>query len=165
MTTTPVDQLLDRLDGVRRAGPGRWMAKCPAHDDRHPSLGIREGQDGRSLLHCFAGCPIEDILSALGLGIADLFPDSQRRPSHHGVVPPKPFRVDWKGHSHQILWFAEELFLRGEKVLALARNLVPSALTEEEFDLALEAVHSGSCDLEESERLEDLAVNLRDFGI
>ncbi len=47
----------------------------------------------------------------------------------------------------------------------MARKLDPSALSDEEFDRALEAVHSGFCDLEESERLADLAVNLKQFGL
>ncbi len=41
------DVLLSRLDGACRTGPGRWIARCPAHDDRHPSLAVRELEDGR----------------------------------------------------------------------------------------------------------------------
>ena len=47
--------ILDRLEGVRRCGEG-YMARCPNHDDHTPSLSIREGRDGRILLHCFGGC-------------------------------------------------------------------------------------------------------------
>jgi hypothetical protein len=80
--------LLSRLDGVRQTGPGRWIAKCPAHDDRHPSLSIREGDDGRILLHDFAGCDVGEILGTLGLEFDALFPERllghqvprQRRP-------------------------------------------------------------------------------------
>jgi putative DNA primase/helicase len=42
-----------------------WTACCPAHDDHDPSLSIREGDAGRALLHCFAGCRQEDIIAAL----------------------------------------------------------------------------------------------------
>ena len=48
-----IEDFLTRLDGVKRTGRG-WQAKCPAHDDRSPSLSIREGELG-VLLHCFAG--------------------------------------------------------------------------------------------------------------
>ena len=48
-------------------------AQCPAHDDRDPSLSIRECDDGKVLVHCFAGCKTEDILGALGLAWGDLF--------------------------------------------------------------------------------------------
>ena len=69
------DLLADRLR-ARRTGPKRWMARCPGHQDREPSLSICEGRDGRILLHCFAGCPITQILQSLGLRLADLFPGS-----------------------------------------------------------------------------------------
>jgi hypothetical protein len=58
---------------ARRAGQGRWQARCPAHADRSPSLSIREGKDGLVLVHCFAGCSLEAILVALGLAHRDLF--------------------------------------------------------------------------------------------
>lgn len=67
-------QLLDRLEGVRATGPDRWLARCPAHEDRSPSLSIRELDDGRVLLHDFAGCYADSILAAVGLEFADLFP-------------------------------------------------------------------------------------------
>jgi 5S rRNA maturation endonuclease (ribonuclease M5) len=67
-----VDALAQKLD-ARRSGDG-WSAKCPAHDDRRASLSISEGKDGRVLLHCFAGCACDEILSAVGLTKRDLFP-------------------------------------------------------------------------------------------
>lgn len=60
------------VDG-RRTGNGKWQARCPAHQDRSPSLSIGVGSDGRVLLHCFAGCSHRAILAALGLSICDLF--------------------------------------------------------------------------------------------
>lgn len=68
-----VDKILSRLRGVRRCGNG-YIALCPAHDDKHPSLSIREAEDGRVLLHCWTGCRTEDVVHALGLAMADLFP-------------------------------------------------------------------------------------------
>ena len=50
----PVGLILDRLEGVRKFGSG-WIAKCPAHKDRSPSLSIKEGERG-VMLRCFAGC-------------------------------------------------------------------------------------------------------------
>ena len=70
------NQLLTRLDGVRKTGDGCWIAKCSAHDDKSPSLAIREVDD-RLLLHCFAGCSVYDIISAVGLNLSDLFPESK----------------------------------------------------------------------------------------
>lgn len=77
----PVERLLARLKGVRETGPGRWIASCPSHEDRSPSLSIREGDDGRVLLHCYAGCAPEAVLAALGLRWTDLFSSARRRRS------------------------------------------------------------------------------------
>ena len=65
---------------ARRAGQGRWQARCPAHADRSPSLSIREGKNRVVLVHCFAGCPLEAILAALGLVYRDLFAGPQPSP-------------------------------------------------------------------------------------
>lgn len=65
--------ILDRLGQVRRSGSG-WVARCPAHQDRQPSLTVAWGRDGRTLVHCHAGCPLGAIVAALGLTLADLRP-------------------------------------------------------------------------------------------
>jgi len=67
--------LISRLDRVKRVGEGRWVARCPAHGDRSPSLSIRELDDGRVLLHDFGGCSVESIVAAIGMELADLFPE------------------------------------------------------------------------------------------
>ena len=69
------EEFLYRLDDARERGNGQWMARCPAHDDRGPSLSIREGDDGRILIHCFAGCEAHSIAAAVGLELSDLFPE------------------------------------------------------------------------------------------
>ncbi len=66
-----VDVLLARLEGVRCAGPSSWVARCPAHDDRNPSLSVSV-KGGRILIHCFAGCAPEAVLEAVGLTWKDL---------------------------------------------------------------------------------------------
>jgi hypothetical protein len=75
---SPVEALLARLDGVRKSGRG-WMARCPAHPDRHASLSIGEGTGGAALIHCHACCPVDAVLGAIGLTPSDLFPP---RPGH-----------------------------------------------------------------------------------
>lgn len=86
---TAADRLLSRLEGVRQTGPGRWIAKCPAHDDRSPSLSIRELADGQLLLHDFAGCAAADVVQAAGLSLADLFPDGGSSHHHGRRKPPR----------------------------------------------------------------------------
>ena len=74
------DKLLARLDGVKGTGKDRWIAKCPSHEDRTPSLAVREVED-RLLLHCFAGCSVGEIVLAAGLALNDLFPPRPDDPS------------------------------------------------------------------------------------
>lgn len=69
------DILLSRLDKVRATGHSEWVACCPAHEDRSPSLSVKDTEDGRVLLHCFAGCSAEDVLTSVGLTFADIMPE------------------------------------------------------------------------------------------
>lgn len=68
------DALLERLDSVRATGRETWLARCPGHQDDKPSLSVRELPDGRVLVHCFAGCGVEEVLAAVGLDFDALFP-------------------------------------------------------------------------------------------
>jgi hypothetical protein len=80
--------LLDRLERVKQMGPGRWLARCPAHQDKSPSLSIRELDDGRVLLHDFGGCEIGDVLAALGLSMSELFEKPLGElPRTHSTIP------------------------------------------------------------------------------
>jgi putative DNA primase/helicase len=72
METSPLHMILSLLTNVRASGEG-YLASCPTHDDNDPSLSITEGSDGRVLLKCFAGCPVEEIVRSIGLTMADLF--------------------------------------------------------------------------------------------
>src|SRR5262249_20915005 len=66
-TMTPTAHLRDRLERVKPTSRGSWLARCPAHNDKTPSLSIRETHDGTVLINCFAGCGASDILNALDL--------------------------------------------------------------------------------------------------
>jgi hypothetical protein len=105
----PVEKILDRLEDVRELN-GSWKALCPAHDDTEPSLSISEGDDGRALLKCFAGCALPEIVSALGLEMKDLFerqngarkkfastPRKQLQPCNPATsrTTPEPRRCPW----------------------------------------------------------------------
>jgi len=76
-----LQEILGRLQSVKYIGSGRYMAKCPAHDDKEASLSITTADDGRVLIKCFAGCSCEDIVMAINLEMRDLFPasSSQKR--------------------------------------------------------------------------------------
>lgn len=62
-----VQEILERLDGVHKTGD-QWIARCPAHADRKPSLSVGIGRDDRVLLTCHAGCSFEQVIAALGPG-------------------------------------------------------------------------------------------------
>ncbi len=77
-TTDPVQAVFDRLDGVKVESEGQWIARCPGHNDRKPSLSIGVGDDGRVLLHCQSGCSIDEVLAAMNppMTKTELFADS-----------------------------------------------------------------------------------------
>lgn len=88
MRDTPISTLLGRLEGVKQTGADRWVAKCPAHDDKKPSLSIRDA-DGKLLLHCWAGCSAAEVVSAVGLTLADLF---EKPLTHNTPGASRPWR-------------------------------------------------------------------------
>jgi hypothetical protein len=71
---TPAEKFVQRLGKVKGRN-GSWTACCPAHEDKSPSLSIRETEDGRVLVHCFGGCDVSMVLAAVGMDLSDLFPD------------------------------------------------------------------------------------------
>lgn len=70
-----MNKLLERLHRVRKTGPNQYTALCPAHADDSPSLAVKILEDGRTLIHCHAGCGGSDIMNAVGLSLADLYPE------------------------------------------------------------------------------------------
>jgi len=81
-----MNALLARLERVRGKN-GRWVASCPHHADKSPSLALSEKDDGRILIHCFAGCSVQEVLGAIGMEFGDLFPDVEGH--HHPKVKPR----------------------------------------------------------------------------
>jgi DNA primase len=79
-----IEKLLERLEKVRRMGAGRYMACCPAHDDKNPSLSIRDDGE-RVLIHCFAGCDSQDVIDAVGLRWGDLY-DTPEKAAYAAAV-------------------------------------------------------------------------------
>lgn len=88
--TTQIDTLLSRLDGVKHTASNKWLAKCPAHDDRHASLGIKLTDNDTVLMHCFAGCDTSTVLANIGLTFSDLFPETTARDFDPTKPRPKP---------------------------------------------------------------------------
>ena len=113
-------KLIDRLEGVRGTGPSRWLAKCPAHEDRSPSLSVRELEDGTVLVKCFAGCGAADVVAAAGLELRDLFPE---RPAEHRRKPSRAW-LDARDVLQAVALEAEVLALAASDV-ADGRDIAP----------------------------------------
>jgi hypothetical protein len=77
MPSEPVQRVLSRLKNVATV-TGGWTARCPAHADRVNSLSIAEGEDGRALIHCHAGCEFEEVVAALCITVRSLFVQRRR---------------------------------------------------------------------------------------
>ena len=75
-----LEKVLNDLGEHKKNGT-RYMARCPAHNDKKPSLSISEA-DGKILVHCFAGCETKDVLDAAGLSLRDLYPDGVSSNGH-----------------------------------------------------------------------------------
>lgn len=130
---TPAQRLIERLDGVRARGDGKWMACCPAHPDKSPSLSIRETDIGTVLLHCFAGCATDDVLGAVGLEFSDLYPDplpglQQRAELRFSGARPEDAIMAWSYDTTVLLagvsdWLAGKTLERDD-VVAMQRALI-----------------------------------------
>jgi hypothetical protein len=81
----PINRMLTAFPDAVEGGNGWHKCRCPAHDDRNPSLGFTENSDGTIGLKCQAGCDNETILGRVGLQLSDLFPSNG-----HAKTPKPP---------------------------------------------------------------------------
>ena len=130
-----VDSLLAKLEGVRSNGRGRWMARCPSHEDRLPSLSIRELDDGRILLHCFGQCGVEEVLGALGLEFDALFPE---KPQEHAKGERRPFPA-----SDVLRALADESMIVAVAAANVAQRVELTDADRERLMLAAERINAG----------------------
>ncbi len=71
-----INLLLSRLQGVKKIkGSDKWVALCPAHNDKTPSLSIRQLEDSRILINCWSGCGAIDVLESIDMNFQHLMPD------------------------------------------------------------------------------------------
>lgn len=103
--------ILRHFTNVRSSGEDQWSAQCPTHDDANgKSLSIGDLGDGRTLVHCHAGCSPHAVLSAVNLTMADLFPPRETHQSNgHAGERSKPKSTivatyDYHDESGQLLY-------------------------------------------------------------
>lgn len=146
--------LLDRLDGVRSRGTGRYTSKCPAHADKSPSLSIQE-RGTRILFHCFGGCEPKQIVAALGLELKDLFTDT---PTSRGQRPsPTSQKLDLAVLAHHFEMAALDRRLRADAVLNAVATFNSAELSDSQRDRLMNAVALAFEDRERAEFLETVA--------
>ena len=90
---------------LTRALGGRWSgssgkARCPGHDDHDPSLSVRDGDGGRLLTFCHAGCLAEDVWAALQ--DRGLVQRAEDRPARRGRASPRPEPAPNQAHAIEI---------------------------------------------------------------
>lgn len=113
-----LEDLLPRLEAVRRRSRG-YVARCPAHADRHPSLSISQGERA-ILLKCWSGCELREITAAVGIRPTDLFVDAwQAKGQRHA---PRPAKVSRVIRAFQFDLVALDLRLRAERIIEGERN-------------------------------------------
>lgn len=138
-----VDNLLQRFEGVRSRGPGRWTARCPSHDDRNPSLSISEGDRGL-LVKCWAGCTLTEICAALGITPRQLFFDDTG-PVDRDAIQRNQNRRRAAQARQRASGKRADAFREAEAVLRAATNLDISRWSNEQVDAALNSI----CDAHE----------------
>ena len=125
---------------------GGYIAHCPAHLDGDASLSVSEGDDGRILVHCHAGCTPQDVCESLGLRLADLFDGPDRpqcpvaRPKSEGYEAPGFDVLTWwltvrhVSTPAKLAPWAEQLGLPVETLDDMGAGTVGNMLTFPMFD-------------------------------
>jgi len=116
-----IENILSSLQKVKKSGGNKWMACCPSHDDSDPSLAIRLEDDGRILLHCFAGCTALDIVHSVGLELKDLMPEIDKENFHpfafaRAEIARRKRREEEVSHEKLVIKIAESDRKKGKKL-------------------------------------------------
>jgi hypothetical protein len=134
---TPVERMLGMLTKVKGRN-GSWTARCPAHADKGPSLAVRENEDGRILLHCFAGCETANVLGAIGMDMTDLFPPDEKRRDYAVTGKPSMKPAFFASDLMRIIHF--EALVVQIVAFDIANNKMPNAETRERMLTAYERI-------------------------
>lgn len=92
--TAPEFAALLHAKQIRR---GHWIAKCPSHADRRPSLSIAEGRKQPVVFRCMSqGCTQDEVLKAMGLTWRDLMGERPVTPELRGRLKDERELRDWQ---------------------------------------------------------------------
>lgn len=152
-----VAEVLERLEKVRRT-PRGFVARCPAHEDKCPSLSLSEGDRG-ILVKCWAGCTLEEVTVALGIRITDLFFET---PTPRGRrTTPTPPKLDRVSLAFRFELAALDRRLRADRILKAATGFDIDEMGDKDFDRLMNVIGRAYDDQEHAEFLETVADDLR----
>lgn len=152
------EDFVSRLEQVRPRSGGKWLAKCPAHEDRSPSLSIRE-HNTCILIRCFSGCTAQEIVSSLGLEMRDLFTDAAVARGQRLV--PKPQKLDLVSVAFRFELAALDRRLRADATIRAVEKINGEDLDGDGRDQLLRAVARAYEDRNRAEFLEAVADDFR----
>ena len=132
-----IETFLSRLHKVKKRGHGQWMALCPIHNEKTPSLSIKD-DNGTILIHCFGcGAGGVDVCGAVGVEPSELFP-----PSDHVDYERKPSRSYFPADQVLEALSTETLIVHLISKDMLINNIDQE--TRERLILAVERIHAAS---------------------
>lgn len=129
--------LLSRLDGIKPRGADKFIARCPAHQDRNPSLSIQDGHKA-ILLRCWSGCALAAITDKLGIAIKDLFHDALPDPRQRmAAIQRRSKKKAAQQAEHQAKGRKNDLLRRAERLIQSARGIRIDAWSHDELNRRL----------------------------
>jgi hypothetical protein len=148
MAHSSINRILPLLSKVRARGTDQWIAQCPAHEDRSPSLTIAATSD-RVLIRCWAGCSANDIVRAIGLELSDLFNDCRcRRPDPKAERRRRAIEILEAWRQAELQRIAEELRDRDIVIAQIDDAVNRGFITEDQAATSLKYELQGYSDLE-----------------
>lgn len=140
--TGPTSAFLSQLNKVKQTSPSQWIAQCPAHNSKSQKLSIAEGDDGRILIKCWSmNCPPEEIVTAIGMTMSDLFPEHIRYNNLKALPRSQRFLprtiITALSEEISVVWLIAKQLLRDQTItaddwsrLSLATSRLQNALDE-----------------------------------
>lgn len=102
-----IQAFLSRLSKVKNRGQDKWVACCPAHNDKNPSLYVTHAKSGKILYHCMSGCGQDEVIRSMGMSFADVGDGSQ------SVKPYKPKEPTVDDY---VIEIGKSMMRRGERI-------------------------------------------------
>jgi hypothetical protein len=147
MTAEAFVSLLDRPRQTSRG----WIACCPSHKDRRPSLAISDGERG-VLLKCWAGCTVEHITAAMGVSIKDLFYDTNLDTvEYRAALKQRQAERANREQAYAVQGLASDLLREAERLTQSARNIDITQWSNEELNHRLNDLADAYAVLEKEE--------------